>query len=99
MQSTDVILEQLQEHIQLLIKRCSELKDKNNSLLTSVKEAEVKLEKAAEENSALRQKLSVTAWNNGALTDDEKKLFAKNIDTFVKEIDRCLALLRITEQP
>ena len=41
----------------------------------------------------LRQQVGVLKFSNGEMSETDKKEFEKKINTYVKEIDRCIVML------
>ncbi len=67
---------------------------KDNQLL--VKENLALKEKAEQQESiaaSLQQQVDVLKYSSGKMEEGEKALFEKRINTYLKEIERCIALL------
>ena len=84
---------QLQQKQQLLLKQFVVLKTENRQLTKRLAKKDAQLTNAEEKLKDLQQKLDVLKISKGAFSDEEKKELERRIDAYVKEIDRCLALL------
>ena len=84
---------QLQQKQQLLLKQFAVLKTENRQLTKRLAKKDAQLINAEEKLKDLQQKLDVLKISKGAFSDEEKKELERRIDAYVKEIDRCLALL------
>lgn len=65
----------------------------NERLRRSVQETEEKLNQAHDQISLLRTQLDVLKLNAGELNGTDKKEIEKKLNGYLKEIDRCIALL------
>lgn len=65
----------------------------NERLRRSVQETEEKLNQAHDQISLLRTQLDVLKLNAGELSGTDKKEIEKKLNGYLKEIDRCIALL------
>ena len=87
-------LKRIQEKLQLLLKQHATLQKENQALKT---EMGLLKDQAGDFNTAtekLRQQVEILKYTNGAEMDqEERKQFEKKINGYVKEIDRCIAML------
>jgi len=93
MSAAEAQLKRIREKLQQLLKAHSAVQKENNKLKEELKAAGEKLlaqQKTAEE---LKQQVSVLKLNAGEMSAADKKEFEKKISNYVKEIDRCIALL------
>lgn len=89
----DLQIKSIQEKLQQLLKQQSMLQKENQRLQKELEKASSQnLEKQAVVQS-LQQKMDVAKLGTENLTDAEKKSLSKQIDGYLKEIDKCLALL------
>ena len=84
---------QLQQKQQLLLKQFSFLKSENRQLTKRLAKKDAQLTNAEDKLKDLQQKLDVLKISKGSFDDKEKKELERRIDAYVREIDRCLALL------
>ena len=86
-------LKRIQEKLQQLLKQYSTLQKENARLKDDLQTAQQKLgvqQKSAEE---LKQQVSVLKLSSGDMSEHDKKEFEKKINSYLKEIDRCIAML------
>jgi chromosome segregation ATPase len=79
--------------LQQLLKRHAVLqkeKDQLQSQLTSLKSANKQQLQAIE---LLQQKVQVLQAAKGEMNEEEKKAFEKRLSQYIREIDRCIAML------
>jgi len=84
---------QLQQKQQLLLKQFTSLKSENRQLTKRLAKKDAQLTNAEERLKDLQQKLDVLKISKSSFDDKEKKELERRIDAYVREIDRCLALL------
>ena len=91
---------QLEEHIkrvnnklQQILKQYQHLQKENDKLKEKLKELKFNSEKEAEEILRLQQQVSILKTSVGQMTETEKKAFDKQINRYIKEIDKCIGLL------
>lgn len=79
-------LQQLLKNYQLLLKENS----RQNELVKQLKEAK---EKDNQQITTLQEKISILKAATGKMTKADKKEFEKNINQYIREIDKCIGLL------
>ena len=93
MSTTEQHLKRIQDKLQLLLKQHVILQKENQSL----KEELGQLRKQAEEfntlSETLRQRVEILKYNNGEMDETEKKQFEKRLNSYLKEIERCITML------
>ncbi|MDF2384787.1 hypothetical protein JMG10_25165 [Nostoc ellipsosporum NOK] len=87
-------IKQIQEKVQLLLKQQAALAKENRQLREQLHETQLQAEESIRQAEALRQQVEIGKYTNGTMDEKEKKEFEKKISRYVKEIDRCIALLR-----
>jgi predicted nuclease with TOPRIM domain len=93
MVNLDAQIRNLQEKIQLLAKQQVQLVRDNQRLQKDLESARQKLAQSGEENLRLQQQMDILKLGSGALSEAEKTALSKRIDSYLREIDKCLALL------
>ena len=89
----DLQIKSIQDKLQQLLKQQSILQKENQRLKKDLeKVGSQNLEKQAVVQS-LQQKMDLAKLGTENLTEEEKKALSKRIDGYLKEIDKCLALL------
>jgi hypothetical protein len=93
MNTTEVQLKRIHVKLQLLMKQHVTLEKENNQLKVEVQTArqQASLHQAHVDN--LKQQVDVLRYTNGELDEVGKKDFEKKINSYLKEIDRCIAML------
>ena len=93
MSTTEQHLKRIQEKLQQLLKQHAAVMKENNKLreeLDTVRKKLMVQQKSADE---LKQQVSVLKVSAGEMNEQDKKEFEKRINGYLKEIDRCIALL------
>jgi chromosome segregation ATPase len=93
MSTTEQHLKQIQDKIQLLLKQYAAVQKENGKLkeeLESIKQKTTAQQKNVDD---LKQQVGVLKLNAGEMIEADKKEFEKRITIYVKEIDRCIAML------
>lgn len=88
-------IKQIHEKLLLLSKQNALMAKKNQSLKQSLAEAKSAVEKASSNAEKLQQQLDVNKYSNAQMQPEERKAFEKKINTYIKEIDKCIALLSV----
>ena len=86
-------LKRIQEKVQQLVRRSQSMQQDNDRLRKTVGESEEKLKRAHDQIQELRTQVDVLKLNAGELATADKKEIEKKINAYLKEIDRCIALL------
>jgi hypothetical protein len=83
----------INDKLQQLLKQYNRVK-KENELLRQKLEAQKKEQLQVEQEvELLKQKISVTKLSSGDMNEKDKKEFEKQINRYLKEIDKCIAFL------
>ncbi len=93
MSTTEQHLKRIQEKLQQLLKQHTALMKENSRLLEELESARQKTlvqQKSADE---LKQQVSILKVSAGEMNEADKKEFEKRINGYLKEIDRCIAML------
>ena len=69
------------------------MQQESDRLRRTLTETEEKLRQAQEQRNLLRLQLDVLKMNAGELNTADKKEIEKKLNGYLKEIDRCIALL------
>ena len=76
-----------------LLKQYLFLQKENEKLKESLKALQENREKKEEELNRLQQQVSILKTSIGQMTEPDKKAFEKQINQYIKEIDKCIGLL------
>ena len=79
--------------LQQLLKQHLFLQKENEKLKETLKALQENREKNAEEVNRLQQQVSILKTSIGQMTEPDKKAFEKQINQYIKEIDKCIGLL------
>jgi hypothetical protein len=87
-------LKRIQDKLQLLLKHHANLQKENQALKNDMNLLKDQAGEYYATTEKLRQQVDILKYTNGAeLDEEEKKQFEKRINGYVKEIDRCIAML------
>ena len=93
MTGTETQLKRIQIKLQQLLKQHSVLQKENGWLKNELDAAKKEVSSQQETVETLKQQVNVLKYSNGEMSDADKKEFERKINGYVKEIDRCIALL------
>ena len=93
MTETDVQLKRIQTKLQQLLKQHIVLQKENSWLKGELDSAKKEVSSQQEIADSLKQQVVVLKYSNGEMSETDKKEFEKKINTYVKEIDRCIVML------
>jgi hypothetical protein len=91
--STEKQLHRISEKLQQLVKEYAQLQKENHSLKLELKNATDKADNHQKNAEELKQQVGILKMNAGEMSEVDKKEFEKKINVYLKEIDRCIALL------
>lgn len=93
MNTTEEQLKRIQDKLQQLLKQHAAVRKENEKLKEELGIAQEKLSLQQLYLDELRQQVSILKLNAGGMNDRDKKEMEKKINSYLKEIDRCIALL------
>ncbi|MFZ1312719.1 MAG: hypothetical protein WAR38_07620 [Chitinophagaceae bacterium] len=93
MSNTEHHLKRIQDKLQQLLKQYAALQKENSRLIQELASAQQKIEAYQKNTDELKQQVSVLKLSTGEMSEADKKEFEKRINGYLKEIDRCIALL------
>lgn len=91
--NTEQHLKRIQEKLQQLLKQHAAVQKENNRLKEELQESRGKNLQQQQYMDELKQQASVLKMNAGEMSGADKKELEKRINSYLKEIDRCIALL------
>jgi chromosome segregation ATPase len=91
--TTEQHIKRIQDKLQQLLKQYAAVQKENAQLKEDLQTAEAKIEAQQQNTEELKQQVSIMKLNAVGMNEVDKKEFEKRINTYVKEIDRCIALL------
>ncbi len=89
----DLQIKSIQDKLQLLVKQHQLLQKENGKLKKELEKATLLNTEKEQSLQNLQQQLDVLKLGSGNLDQAEKLALGKRIDAYLKEIDKCLALL------
>jgi chromosome segregation ATPase len=93
MSTTEQHLKRIQEKLQQLLKQQAAIIKENGRLKEELESAQQKISVQQKNAEELKQQVSILKVNAGEMSESDKKEFEKRINGYLKEIDRCIALL------
>ena len=91
--NTEQHLKRIQDKLQLLLKEYSGLQKENNKLKEDLSTAQQKISGQQKNAEELKQQVSILKLSTVEMNEADKKEFEKRINGYLKEIDRCIAML------
>ena len=86
-------IKRINDKLQQLLKKYQQLQKENSrqsELISQMKEAK---EKGNQQITALQEKISILKAASGKMNETDKKAFEKNINQYIREIDKCIGIL------
>lgn len=93
MSTTEQHLKRITEKLQVLVKNHTQLQKENEKLKEELHAVEQKASSQQKNAEELKQQVGILKLNAGEMNEGDKKEFEKKINAYLKEIDRCIALL------
>jgi hypothetical protein len=93
MNETEVQLKRIQSKLQQLLKKHVVMQKENNWLKAELDTTKREVSVQQENLENLRQQVDVLKFSNGEMSETDKKEFERKINSYVKEIDRCIVML------
>lgn len=91
--TTEQHLERIQDKLQQLLKQHAVLIKENKKLAKELEAAQQKIEGQQKTADDLKQQVSILKVSAGEMNEADKKEFEKRINGYLKEIDKCIAML------
>jgi predicted nucleic acid-binding Zn-ribbon protein len=86
-------LKRIQDKLHQLVKELTALQKENKSLKEELTIAQQKITAQQKNTDELKQQVSIIKASAGDMSEADKKEFEKRINGYLKEIDRCIAML------
>ena len=86
-------LRRIQDKAQLLLKKHQLLQKENSRLKAELAQAREAVETSKADIDQLKQQTAILKAAGHSMNDADKKEFEKRLGTYIKEIDRCIAML------
>lgn len=93
MAEMDDHIKRVNSKLQQLLRQYQSLQKENEKLAETVKSLRLAKENEIAEITRLHQQVSILKSSIGQMAEPEKKVFEKQINQYIKEIDKCIHLL------
>ena len=93
MNQTEQHLKRIQDKIQQLLKQHISIQKENSLLKEELEKGKAQSLQHQQSVNHLKQQVDVLKLNAGEMKETDKKEIEKRINSYLKEIDRCIALL------
>jgi phage tail tube protein FII len=93
MTDLDVHIKRIQEKLERLLKQYNDLQKENNLLKKEIERSSRQATINQQTIETLKQQVEVLKISSGNWDENDKKEFEKRINHYIKEIDKCIALL------
>jgi len=91
--STEQHLKRIHDKLQQLLKTHAGLQKENSKLKKELDKSNQQALLQQKNIEALKQQLEILKLSSGDMNTSDKKEFERRINSYIKEIDRCIALL------
>ena len=86
-------IKRIYDKLQQLLKQHASLQKENQLLREELDNSQKQVSQYQETAETLKQQVSILQLGNGQMSDEDKKDFEKRLNTYIKEIDRCISML------
>jgi len=93
MTDLDVHIKRIQQKLERLLKQYNDLQKENNLLKKEIERSSRQAIVNQQTIETLKQQVEVLKLSSGNWDENDKKEFEKRINHYIKEIDKCIALL------
>ena len=83
----------IQEKLQLLLRQRETLLKENGKLKEEVRQLQEARDSHSERLAQLQQQVEILQTTKGEMSEAEKRVLEKRLGQYIREIDRCIALL------
>ena len=89
----DQQIQHIEQKLQLLLKRHTALQKEKEQLQSQLTLLQTEKQQQSQSIELLQQKVQILQAAKGEMNDEEKKAFEKRLSQYIREIDRCIAML------
>lgn len=93
MSDLDIHIKRIQEKLERLLKQYNDLQKENNVLKKEIERSSRQAAVNQQTIDTLKQHVEILKISSGNWDENDKKEFEKRINQYIKEIDKCIALL------
>jgi archaellum component FlaC len=94
MTQPEIQLKRVHEKIQLLLKQHQHLQKENEKLKEDLKKLQDRCETVSRDAEKFRQQSDVLKLSDRNMEEPDKRMLEKRLNQYVREIDKCIALLQ-----
>jgi hypothetical protein len=94
MTQSEMQLKRVHEKMILLLKQYQGLQRENEKLKDELSKMQMLSETHSQDSEKFRQQVEAIKLTGGVLEDSDKKMLEKRLNKYVREIDKCIALLQ-----
>ncbi|WP_300604920.1 hypothetical protein [Niabella sp.] len=94
-QAIEEKIKQIQEKLIQLSRKNAAIEKENNALKQELEETRTAAAMAVANMETAQQQLDIARYGNTPMSAEERKNFEKRINGYLREIDRCIALLSV----
>ena len=94
MTQPEIQLKRVHEKILLLLKQYQVLQKENERLKDELKKMNIRYETISHDAEKYRQQAEVLGITGRGMEESDKKMLEKRLNKYVREIDKCIALLQ-----
>lgn len=94
MTQPEIQLKRVHEKILLLVKQHQSLQKENERLKEDLKKMQARGEALSRDAEKFRQQAEVLKLSGRGMEESDKKMLEKRLNHYVREIDKCIALLQ-----
>jgi hypothetical protein len=94
MTQPELQLKRVHEKILLLVKQHQTLQKENERLKEELKKMQVRGEALSRDAEKFRQQAEVLKLSGRGMEENDKKMLEKRLNQYVREIDKCIALMQ-----
>jgi hypothetical protein len=94
MTQSELKLKRVHEKILLLVKQYQGLLKENERLKDDLKKMQIRSETISHDSEKYRQQAEVLMLTGRGMEEQDKKMLEKRLNKYVREIDKCIALLQ-----
>lgn len=93
MSETTVQLKRIQDKLQQLVRNHQAQRKENDRLREELEQSRKQVSDYQEKIDSLKQQVTVLKLNSGEMSDVDKKEFEKKLNGYIREIEKCIAML------
>ena len=93
MSSIDENISRINDKLQQLLKNYQLLQKDNQRQSSLIEELKKEKEKSKQQVAALQEQVGILKASTGQMNEADKKAFEKNINHYIREIDKCIGIL------